>query len=174
MARMANLIIEARSEGLARDELEAALVARARAEGRKYAAIIEHIRAGETSTSSYDFQVFKGELAEVYMLDVETGDRRRVRDVELIGTPLSAMQRIVGHGVERGIDYGSCYAESGAVPVGGIAPALLLSEVELQQRSSAGFHEPLLPPPFADDGSRGRKGGPHERGRRRRSDEPAD
>ena len=77
------------------------------------------------------------------------------------------MQRIVGHGVDVGIDYGSCFAESGSVPVGGAAPALLLSEVELQQSSSAGFHEPLLPPPFADDGSRGREGGRHERGRRK-------
>ncbi|MCA9700750.1 MAG: hypothetical protein KC431_24700, partial [Myxococcales bacterium] len=61
-----------------------------------------------------------------------------------------------------------CFAESGSVPVGGIAPQLLLSEVELQQASRTGFHEPLLPPPFADDGSRGRTGGLRERGRRKR------
>jgi hypothetical protein len=111
--------------------------------------------------------VFKGELAEVYLVDAQTQELTRVRDVELIGTPLAAMQRIVSHGEDVGLDYGSCCAESGSIPVGGASPPLLLSEVELQQSSSSGFHEPLLPPPFADDGSRGREGGRASRGRRR-------
>ena len=88
--------------------------------------------------------------------------------LNLSSAPLSALQRIVGFGGDPGLDHGYCYAESGSVPVGGLAPALLLSEVELQQASRRGFHEPLLPPPFADDGSRGRRGKLRERGRRRR------
>lgn len=169
MARMGNLIVEgdpARAKTQA--ELEAQLVALAKAQGRRHALVIHRIRAGETSTDSYDFQVFKGELAHVERLDVETGARERVRDLELIGTPLSALHKIVGFGGIPGIDHGYCWAESGSVPVGGVSPALLLSEVELQQASRTGFHEPLLPPPFADDGSRGRRGGLRERGRRKR------
>lgn len=169
MARMGNLIVEGdASASKTFAELEAELVALAKAQQRRYAAIIRRIRAGETATSSYDFQVFKGELAHIELIEVETGERRRVRDLELIGTPLSALQKIVGFGGEPGVDHGYCYAESGSVPVGGIAPAILLSEVELQQGSRTGFHEPLLPPPFADDGSRGRVGTLRERGRRRR------
>jgi TldD protein len=168
MARMGNLVVECDPEHhLGRAELEAKLVELARAQGRRHAALIHHVRAGETATDSYDFQVFKGELAHVELLDVETGARRRVRDLELIGTPLSALQRIVGFGGELGVDHGYCFAESGAVPVAGLAPALLLSEVELQQGSRTGYHEPLLPPPFADDGSRGRTGRLRERGRRK-------
>lgn len=170
MARMGNLIVEGDPErSKTRAELEADLVALAKAQGRRHAAIIHTIQAGETSTDSYDFQVFKGELSHVELLDVETGERRRVRDLELIGTPLSALQRIVGFGGEPGVDHGHCYAESGSVPVGGVAPAILLSEVELQQGSRTGYHDPLLPPPFADDGSRGRAGRLRERGRRRRA-----
>lgn len=169
MARMANLVVEARPDaGETREQLEARLIAMAREQGCSHAAIIERIRAGETSTNSYEFQVFKGELAEVYLLDVETGERRRIRDIEMLGTPLAAMQRIVGFGGEQGVDAGYCVAESGSIPVSGRAPAVLLSEVELQQRSTTGYHEPLLPQPFADDGSRGRVGGVRERGRRRR------
>jgi TldD protein len=168
MARMGNLIVEGAPEGSkTRAELEAELVALARAQGRRYAALIHSIQAGETSTDSYDFQVFKGELSHIELLDVETGARRRVRDLELIGTPLSALQRIVGFGGESGVDHGHCYAESGSVPVGGVSPAILLSEVELQQGSRTGYHDPLLPPPFADDGSRGRAGRLRERGKRR-------
>lgn len=169
MARMANLIVEARpSASRSQAELEAELLELARRAGRRQAAIIHRIRAGETSTDSYDFQVFKGELAHVELIDVDTGERERVRDLELIGTPLSALQRIVAFGGEPGLDHGYCYAESGSLPVGGVAPALLVSEVELQQASRRGFHEPLLPPPFADDGSRGRRGKLRDRGRRRR------
>lgn len=169
MARMGNLIVEGdprQSESW--EALEAKLIEMAREQGHREAAVICQVSNGETATESYDFQVFKGELSEVYLIDVETGQRRRIRDVELIGTPLSALQRIVAYGGEAGIDQGFCYAESGSVPVSGVAPAILLSEVELQQRSSAGYHEPLLPPPFADDGSRGRVGGRGSRGRRKR------
>ncbi len=169
MARMGNLIVGGAPErSKTRAELEAELIALAKSQGRRHAALIHRIWAGETSTDSYDFQVFKGELSHVELLDVETGARRRVRDLELIGTPLSALQRIVGFGGEPGVDHGHCYAESGSVPVGGVAPAILVSEVELQQGSRTGYHEPLLPPPFADDGSRGRTGRLRERGKRRR------
>jgi predicted Zn-dependent protease len=169
MARMANLVVEARpGTSLGWEELERKLVEIAKAQGRRHAIIITRIHAGETNTTAYDFQVFKGEPAEVWLLDVETGERQRVRDVELIGTPLSALQRIVAFGGDSELDQGFCYAESGSIPVSGVAPAILLSEIEMQQSSTTGFHEPLLPPPFADDGSRGRTSDLRSRGRRRR------
>jgi predicted Zn-dependent protease len=167
IARMANLVVQPR-EGHAKtwSDLEAELMALARQQGRPEAMIITRILAGETSTTAYDFQVFKGEPAEVYIIDVATGKRRRVRDIELIGTPLSALQRIVAFGGPMELDQGYCSAESGSLPVSGISPAILLSEIEMQQGSTTGFHEPLLPPPFADDGSRGRSGKLRKRGRR--------
>ena len=168
MARMANLVVEAKpGHAKSWDELETQLVELARAQGRPHAMIIKRVHAGETSTHAYDFQVFKGEPAEVWILDVNEGRRYRVRDVEMIGTPLSALQRIVAFGGEPEVDQGYCYAESGSIPVSGIAPAILLSEIEMQQSSTTGFHEPLLPPPFADDGSWGRTADPRKRGRRR-------
>lgn len=170
MARMANLVVESDPARSATwEQLEAQLLATAKAQGRDEALVVIRIHAGETSTSTYDFQAFKGELAEVYLVDVETREYRRVRDVELIGTPLAALQRIIGFGGTPELDQGYCSAESGTIPVSGIAPSILLSEVELQQASTSGFHEPLLPPPFADDGTRGRTSALRERGRRRPS-----
>lgn len=170
MSRMAHLVVQGRPEqARSRAALEQELLALARAQGRRQAIVIERIRGGETSTDAYDFQVFKGEPAEVWVIEVETGARHRVRDVELIGTPLAALQRVVAFGGEPGTDEGYCTAESGSIPVSGVAPALVLSELELQQSSTTGFHEPLLPPPFADDGSRGRTDD-GRRGRRRRKD----
>jgi TldD protein len=168
MSRMANLVVQPRpGQGKSDEELLAQLFELARKDGHREVMIIERIHAGETSTQAYDFQVFKGEPAEVYLVDVATGVRRRVRDVEIIGTPLSALQRIVAFGEGLGTDEGFCYAESGSIPVSGMAPPILLSEIETQQSSSTGFHEPLLPPPFADDGSRGRTADRGARGRRR-------
>ena len=77
-------------------------------------------------------------------------------------------ERIIAFGGCSELDQGYCVAESGSVPVSGIAPAILLSEIEMQQSSTTGFHEPLLPPPFADDGSSGRTADLRRRGRRRR------
>jgi TldD protein len=169
MARMANLVIEPRpGTARTRQELEAELVSIAKAQGRRHAVIIERIHSGETSTASYDFQAFKGEPSEVYLLDVETGEKRRIRDVELIGTPLAALQRIVAFGGKSELDQGFCVAESGSIPVSGRAPAIVLSEIEMQQTSTSGFHEPLLPPPFADDGSKGRTSDLRKRGRRKK------
>ena len=170
MARMGNFIVEAEPKASQSwDKLCENLITLTRKQGKKHGLVIQRIQSGETSTSSYDFQVFKGQLAEVYLVDVESRAWQRIQDVELIGTPLSALQRIVGFGGSPGTDYGFCYAESGSIPVGGIAPAVLLSEVELQQKSTSGFHEPLIPPHYADDGSRGRVPDFRKRGRRRRS-----
>lgn len=178
MSRMANLVVEGRAdEALSAEALYERLLELAKAAGRPEVMIIERIHAGETSTGAYDFQVFKGVPAEVYVLDVATGERRRVRDVEIIGTPLAALQRIAGFGHGVGVDEGYCYAESGSVPVTGMAPPLLLTEIETQQTSTTGFHEPLLPPPFADDGSRGRtpeRSGTRGRRRRERPKTPPD
>ncbi|HEY0133651.1 MAG TPA: TldD/PmbA family protein [Nannocystis sp.] len=170
MARMGNFVVEgAPGQGESWDALKARLIELARAQGRRHGVIIRRILAGETSTADYDFQVFKGTLAEVHLVDATTGASKRIRDVELIGTPLAALQRIVAFGRDQETDQGFCYAESGSIPVSGIAPPILLSELELQQSSTTGYHDPLLPPPFADDGSRGRKGGLRSRGKRRKA-----
>ena len=152
---------------LSEAELWERLFSLARASGRREVMVVERVRQGETQTSSYDFQAFKSEPSAVYLVDVETQRKRRVRDVELIGTPLAALQRIVAFGGARGQDDGWCWAESGSVPVSGFAPMMVFSEIELQQRSTTGFHEPLLPPPVFEDGSHGRTSGLRGRGRRK-------
>ena len=42
---------------------------------------------------------------------------------------------------------GICGAESGNVPVATIAPALLVSEIEVQRKDSSRDRPPYLPPP---------------------------
>ena len=83
---------------------------------------------------------------------------RRVRDVELIGTPSgrAAANPRVRSAQDRPRARSRLLLRRERLDSGhgnGSAP-ILLSEVEMQQSSTTGFHEPLLPPPFSDDGRR--------------------
>ena len=72
-----------------------------------------------------------------------------VRGAELVGTPLTAINKIVAASKETAVFNGYCGAESGYVPVSTISPALLTTELELQRSQSAKERAPLIPPPWA-------------------------
>lgn len=143
MARMANLIIEAR-DGKTREELEDGLCELVSQRSLPYGIVIEGVSEGETRTDRYDFQAFKGVPTAVYTLDPKTRRRTRVRDVSFIGTPLAAAQGIHALGRDRAIDNSYCWAESGGVPVATIAPSMLVDELELQRSTTKRFRAPLL------------------------------
>ena len=71
-----------------------------------------------------------------------------MRGVDLIGTPLVTFGRIVDASDATDVFNGMCGAESGWVPVSGVAPDLLISEVEVQRREKNNDRPPLLPPPM--------------------------
>jgi hypothetical protein len=48
---------------------------------------------------------------------------------------------------------GRCGAESGNIPVSAVAPALLLSEIEIQKKPKSEDRPPLLPAPSLGGGS---------------------
>jgi TldD protein len=109
--------------------------------------IIKEVSSGETRTDHYDFQAFKGVPTEVYTVDPKNGKETRVRDVNFIGTPLAAIQRIKAFGEDYQVDNSYCFAESGSVPVSTIAPAMLVEELELQRATTRYFRPPVLPLP---------------------------
>jgi TldD protein len=146
MARMANLIVTAR-DGKSWDQLKALLCEETARRSLPYGIIIRGVSAGETRTDQYDFQAFKGVPTAVYTVDPKTGKETRVRDVTFIGTPLAVIQRILGFGDRCDVDNSYCYAESGAVPVATIAPAMLVGELELQRASTRRYRPARLPLP---------------------------
>jgi predicted Zn-dependent protease len=146
MARMANLIVTAR-ETKSWDELKQQLCEETLRRGLPYGLIIRGVSAGETRTDQYDFQAFKGIPTAVYTVDPKTGKETRVRDVSFIGTPLAVMQRILGFGDSSDVDNSYCFAESGAVPVATVAPAMLVGELELQRASTRRYRPARLPLP---------------------------
>ena len=108
--------------------------------------LVERVSSGETRTDHYDFQAFKGVPTEVYKV-LPNGKKIRVRDVNFIGTPLAAIQRIRAFGETYAVDNSYCFAESGSVPVATVAPEMLVDELELQRAHTRYYRSPVLPFP---------------------------
>ncbi len=154
VARMANLIAESTKQ-VEDAELKKQLIAEAKRQGKPYGLIIRDITGGNTNTSSYGYQAFKGMPRMVYRVDVKTGQETLVRGVEIVGTPLSSMNRIMATGRKQGVFNGFCGAESGNVPVSTVAPAVLLQEIELQRAVEGKDRPPILMSPAASSTASG-------------------
>jgi predicted Zn-dependent protease len=154
VARMANLMVLG-AGGLGDGELKQRLIAEARRLGKPFGLRIESIQGGSTDTTSYGYQVFKGTPRMVYKVDAETGEETLVRGVEFVGTPLTALNRIVAVGSRYDVFNGYCGAESGFVPVATVAPATLFEEVELQRSHQPKERPQVLPPPWGAEAHRG-------------------
>jgi TldD protein len=78
------------------------------------------------------------------------GHEELVRGVDLIGTPLTVFSKILAADDETPVFNGVCGAESGSVPVAASAPAILVSQIEVQKKSKSQERAPILPAPFED------------------------
>ncbi len=148
IARMANLIVESKKR-VSEAELKNQLIAEAKRQGKPFGLLIRDITGGNTNTTGFGYQAFKGTPRMVYRVDVKTGQETLVRGVEIVGTPLSAMNRIMATGTLEGVFNGFCGAESGMVPVSTVAPAVLLQELELQRALEGRDRPPLIQSPTA-------------------------
>ena len=149
MARMSNLVIESRRQ-VSAEKLKKLLMAEARRQGKPYGLVIRDITGGNTNTMSYGYQAFKGTPRLVYRVDARTGAEQLVRGVELVGTPLTSVNKVLATGDRPRAFNGFCGAESGYVPVSTVAPAALVGEIELQRVARANDRAPLLPPPWSE------------------------
>ncbi len=147
MARMSNLIIRSENE-VSKQELKKLLIQEIKKQNKEFGLIIKKMTGGETNTSSYDFQAFKATPLLLHKVDPDTGEETPVRGVEIVGTPLISINKIIATGNNYKAFNGFCGAESGYVPVSTIAPSILISEIELQKTTSEKEKKPILPPPF--------------------------
>jgi len=146
VARMGTLILKA-SKTEAHEELKRRLLQLARDQGKPFALILRNAASGATNTSSWGFQAFKGVARLVYQVDLETGNEKLVRGVELVGTPLASLMKIVAVGNDPALFNGYCGAESGFVPVSTITPSLLMRELEFQKAPPLREQKEILPSP---------------------------
>jgi len=149
IARMSNTIIESGKE-YQKEKLKELLIEEVKRQNKPFGLIIKSMTGGETNTSSYNFQAFRATPVVIFKVDPETGEETPVRDIEIVGTPLVSINKIIATGDDYSVFNGFCGAESGYVPVSTVAPSILVSEIEFQRKSSKKEKLPLLPPPFFD------------------------
>ena len=148
MARMGNLIVSATGT-VPYAELKRRLIAEVKAQGKPFGLIIDEIKGGDTNTSTWGYQAFRDVPAIVRKVDPDTGAETLVTGVEMVGTPLISLNRIVAMSDHTAVFNGHCGAESGFVPVSAIAPASLFQEIELQRSPEKKERDLLLPAPYA-------------------------
>jgi predicted Zn-dependent protease len=147
IGRMASTIVRL-DKVVSYAKLKEMLLEEVRRQKKSFGLIIADISGGQTNTTTYDFQAFKGMPRIVYRVDATTGEETLVRGVEFVGTPIGSLNRIMAASDQTAVFNGFCGAESGYVPVSTVAPAVLISEIELQRTRRALERPPLLPAPW--------------------------
>ena len=146
VARQSNLIVDV-AVPVSQEELKDQLIAAVREQGKPFGLLFDDIQGGFTSTGRYAPNAFNVQPILVYRIYPD-GREELVRGVDLIGTPLTTLSRVVVASDEVAVFNGMCGAESGGVPVAAVAPAILVSQIEVQKKEKSQDRPPLLPPPL--------------------------
>jgi predicted Zn-dependent protease len=156
VARQGNLIVS--STKTATDaELRQKLIALVKEQGTPYGLMIDDIEGGFTFTGRGQPQAFQVTPLVVYRVFPDGRPDELVRGVDIVGTPLVSLTKIVATGDKPDIFNGYCGAESGSVPVSAVAPAILISEMEFAKKETSTDRPPILPPPAHDPDVKGQQ-----------------
>jgi TldD protein len=148
--RQGNLIVTS-SQMVPEKEMRQKLIDEVKKQGKPYGLYFDDIQGGFTLTTRSLPQAFQVLPVIVYKVYVDGRPDELVRGVDIVGTPLAALTRIVATGDQEHVFNGICGAESGSVPVAAVAPAIIFSEMEVQKRAHAHERPPILPPPGFED-----------------------
>ena len=123
------------------DKLVERLRVECRRQGKPYGLWVRDLRAaiqqqGAAGEGSIRF------LARIDLVDAESGKVLRVRDLDVVGTPLVMAERLVAAG-----DDAVASDVNVAGPAAVVSPSLLLSEAELQRSEAKPEKAPILPAP---------------------------
>jgi predicted Zn-dependent protease len=149
VSRQGNLIVES-SKTLTNGQLRAKLIELIKTQGKPFGLLIDDIAGGFTFTGRGQPQAFQVLPLVVYKVFPDGRPDELVRGVDIVGTPLAALTKIVATGDTPEVFNGYCGAESGSVPVSAASPAILTSELEVQKKESSTDRPPILPPPAHD------------------------
>ncbi|MCD6497647.1 MAG: peptidase U62 [Deltaproteobacteria bacterium] len=144
--RQANLVVEPH-RFVTYEMLRAMLKAALRRQHKPYGLIFEDVSGGFTLTQRSMPQAFKVMPVKVYRMYLDGRRDELIRGVDMVGTPLLALRRIVAAGNDVSVFNGMCGAESGWVPVSATSPSLLISKVETQKKPAGKNRPPILPVP---------------------------
>jgi len=148
--RQGNLIVES-SKTVKDSELREKLIEEVKKAGKPYGLYFEDVQGGFTLTTRELPQAFQVLPVIVWRVYADGRPDQLVRGVDIVGTPLASLNRILLTGNTTQVFNGICGAESGSVPVSASAPAMLFSEMEVQKRAASHERPPILPPPGSEE-----------------------
>ena len=144
--RQGNLIVQS-TKTVKDAEMRAQLIDEVKKQGKPYGLYFEDVQGGFTLTTRELPQAFQVLPVIVWRVYPDGRPDQLVRGVDIVGTPLASLNRILLTGDKTEVFNGICGAESGSVPVSAAAPAMLFSEMEVQKRSASRERPPILPAP---------------------------
>jgi TldD protein len=136
-------------------ELRKMLIDEIKLQGKPFGLLIDDIAGGFTLTGRGQPQAFQVQPLVVYKVFADGQPDQLVRGVDIVGTPLVSLTKIIATGDTPEVFNGYCGAESGSVPVSAAAPAMLISEMEVQKKETSTDRPPILPPPAHDPEAKG-------------------
>lgn len=134
-------------------DLREKLIEEIKKQVKPYGLYFEDVQGGFTLTTRALPQAFQVLPVIVWRVYPDGRPDELVRGVDIVGTPLAALTRILLTGDTPQVFNGVCGAESGQVPVSAVAPAMLFSEMEVQKRAQSHSRPPILPPPAFETGA---------------------
>jgi predicted Zn-dependent protease len=146
VGRQGNLIVTS-SKTVPDAQLREMLIAEIKKQKKPYGLFFEDIAGGFTLTSRQLPQAFQVLPLMVRRVYPDGRPDELVRGVDIVGTPLASLNRLVLTGDTTQVFNGVCGAESGYVPVSAASPAILFSELEVQKKAKSNTRPPILPPP---------------------------
>jgi predicted Zn-dependent protease len=149
VSRQGNLIVKS-NKAVTNAQLRAKLIELVKEQNKQYGLLIDDIAGGFTFTGRGQPQAFQVQPLVVYKVYADGRPDELVRGVDIVGTPLAALTKIVATGDTPEVFNGYCGAESGSVPVSAASPAILTSELEVQKKQTDTDAPPILPPPAHD------------------------
>jgi len=153
IARMGNTIVES-SKTMSNAALRRRFIEEIRKQGKPFGLLIDDIAGGFTFTGRSQPQAFQVQPLIVYKVFPDGRPDELVRGVNIVGTPLISITKIIATGDTPEVFNGYCGAESGSVPVSAVAPEILISEMEVSKKESSTDTPPILPPPAHDPQSK--------------------
>jgi hypothetical protein len=131
------------------------LIEEVKRQNKPYGLYFRDITGGFTTTGRGGLQAFKVIPVIVYRIYADGRPDQMVRGADIVGTPLASFSKILATSDKTEVFNGYCGAESGSVPVSAVAPAILVSEIEIEKKAKSNDRPPLLPEPVTMEGRGG-------------------
>jgi TldD protein len=154
VSRQGNLIVQS-SRMMTNTQLRTKLIELVKEQSKPFGLLIDDIAGGFTFTGRGQPQAFQILPLVVYKVFADGRPDELVRGVDIVGTPLVSLTKIVATGDTPEVFNGYCGAESGSVPVSAASPAILISELEVQKKETSTDKPPILPAPAHDPVKKG-------------------